>query len=59
MFNEQERGMDETDFKEPRRQIMPATLELEAKALNYLLVANMRSSSEANGRRWKLLPARG
>jgi hypothetical protein len=32
--------MDEADFKEARRQIMQATLELEAKALNYLLVAN-------------------
>ena len=32
--------MDERDFKEARRHIMQATLELEAKALNYLLVAN-------------------
>lgn len=28
------------DFKDARRQNMQATLELEAKALNYLLVAN-------------------
>ncbi len=32
--------MDQADFKEARRQIMQAALELEAKALNYLLVAN-------------------
>jgi hypothetical protein len=32
--------MDDLVFKESRRQIMQETLELEAKALNYLLVAN-------------------
>jgi hypothetical protein len=32
--------MDEQALKDVRRQIMQATLELESKALNYLLVAN-------------------
>ena len=32
--------MDEQALKDVRRQIMLATLELESKALNYLLVAN-------------------
>jgi hypothetical protein len=32
--------MDEQASKEVRRQIMLTTLELESKALNYLLVAN-------------------
>lgn len=32
--------MDEEGLKDVRRQIMQATLELETKAVNYLLVAN-------------------
>ena len=32
--------MHENDLKDVGRQIMQATLELESKALNYLLVAN-------------------
>ena len=32
--------MSDTDLKDVRRQIMQAILELESKALNYLLVAN-------------------
>jgi hypothetical protein len=35
-----EAGMDEEGLKDVRRQIMQATLELETKAVNYLLVAN-------------------
>jgi hypothetical protein len=33
-------AMEDTDFEKGRREIMRSTLELEAKALNYLLAAN-------------------